>query len=143
MVTACRRWWRGVLAWGRWYTCGAYDLRRRGVHLRGPCGGLPALRAMVAGIPEWVAGHACAGVHRRPLWCDCPAVAVMVTACRRCGGVYLCGGGAPAGAYDLRRRGWCACGACGAIACPACYGEGVPVAVAGYACGVVVCLWGV
>ncbi|MCI7698017.1 MAG: hypothetical protein MSQ05_01285 [Akkermansia sp.] len=79
-----------------WCTCGAHDLRRRGCAPVGPCGVIACPACHGAGIPEAVAGRACAGG-----WCacgrmisggvvctcgalrrDCPAVAVMVRARR-------------------------------------------------------------
>ena len=79
----------------------------------GACGVLACPACHGAGIPEAVAGHACAvgggalagrmisggvGVHLWGLRGDCPAVAVMVRACRWCGRVYLRPvGGVPAG----------------------------------------------
>ncbi|MGN0811878.1 MAG: hypothetical protein ACI4PY_10365 [Akkermansia muciniphila] len=126
----------------------------------GACGVLACPACHGAGIPEAVAGHACAvgggalagrmisggvGVHLWGLRGDCPAVAVMVRACRwRWQGVLAPGGWCTCGPYDLaaawvvhlRGLRW--------IACPACHGDGVPEVVAGCACvGAVVHLRGV
>ncbi|MCI7698021.1 MAG: hypothetical protein MSQ05_01305 [Akkermansia sp.] len=95
---------------GGWYTCG-------------PCGVLACPACYGAGIPEAVAGHACAGGGGTPAgreisrrWCApaapavcLPALPVMVTACRWCGRACLRGGGALAGRM-ISRGGWCTCG---------------------------------
>ena len=120
------------------------------VHRRGALRWLACPACHGAGIPEAVAGHACAvavctcgarDLLRRwrcapagrmisragsapagPLRCTCPAVGLaMVTACRWWWQGVLAPGAVEGHAcavavctceaYDLRRRGWCACGA--------------------------------
>ncbi|MCI7698022.1 MAG: hypothetical protein MSQ05_01310 [Akkermansia sp.] len=121
--------------------------RGGGVHLRPLWVCLPALLAMVAGIPEAVAGCACAGgwctcgaydlaggvVHLWGLRRDCPAVAVMMRACRRRWRDMLAGWWCTCGRM-ISGGVVCTCGPCGVIACPACHGDGVPVAGAWCAC---------
>ncbi|MCI7698012.1 MAG: hypothetical protein MSQ05_01260 [Akkermansia sp.] len=70
---SCRRRWQGTLAPGR-CSCGAYDLAGRVVcTCGGPCGVLACPACHGDGVPEAVAGPACAWVvHRRALRGECP-----------------------------------------------------------------------